>query len=86
MYHPDTGAREIDLAGHSAAGELCLARGKSRTPSGPRNLLSIRRADETGQALSAIYPSNRNLSRLVRLFNEFCVEGIEALVPHVKVA
>ncbi len=32
--------------------------------------------------LSAIYPSNRNLSRLVRLFKEFCVERIEALVPH----
>ncbi len=36
--------------------------------------------------LSAIYPSNRNLSRLVRLFKDFCVEHIEALAPHVKVA
>ncbi len=36
--------------------------------------------------LSAIYPSNRNLSRLVRLFKDFCVERIEALVPHAKVA
>ena len=34
--------------------------------------------------LSAIYPSNRNLSRLVRLFKDFCVERIEALVPHAK--
>ena len=36
--------------------------------------------------LSAVYPSNRNLSRLVRLFKDFCVEKIEALVPHAKVA
>ncbi len=36
--------------------------------------------------LSAIYPSNRNLSRLIRLFKDFCVEHIEALVPHVKFA
>jgi LysR family transcriptional regulator AphB len=35
-------------------------------------------------ALSAIYPSNRNVSRLVRLFKDFCVERIEALVPHAK--
>ena len=35
--------------------------------------------------LSAVYPSNRNLSRLVRLFKDFCVEQIEALVPHAKV-
>ncbi len=34
--------------------------------------------------LSAVYPSNRNLSRLVRLFKDFCVEQIEALVPHTK--
>jgi DNA-binding transcriptional LysR family regulator len=34
--------------------------------------------------LSAIYPSNRNLSRLIRLFKNFCVEHIEALVPHIK--
>ena len=36
--------------------------------------------------LSAVYPSNRNLSRLVRLFKDFCVEKFEALVPHSKVA
>jgi len=36
--------------------------------------------------LSAVYPSNRNLSRLVRLFKDFCVEHIEALAPHVKFA
>jgi len=36
--------------------------------------------------LSVIYPSNRNLSRLVRLFKDFCVERIEGLVPHAKVA
>ena len=35
--------------------------------------------------LSAIYPSNRNLSRLVRLFKDFCVERIEALVPRATV-
>ncbi len=34
--------------------------------------------------LFAVYPSNRNLSRLVRLFKDFCVERIEALVPHTK--
>jgi DNA-binding transcriptional LysR family regulator len=36
--------------------------------------------------LSAVYPSNRNLSRLVRLFKDFCVEHIESLAPHVKFA
>ena len=36
--------------------------------------------------LFAIYPSNRNLSRLVRLFKDFCVEKIESLVPHARVA
>ena len=36
--------------------------------------------------LSAVYPSNRNLSRLVRLFKDFCVERIEALAPHAKIA
>ncbi len=35
--------------------------------------------------LSAVYPSNRNLSRLVRLFKDFCVERIEGLAPHAKV-
>ena len=34
--------------------------------------------------LSAVYPSNRNLSRIVRLFKDFCVERIEALVPHAE--
>jgi DNA-binding transcriptional LysR family regulator len=34
--------------------------------------------------LSVIYPSNRNLSRLVRLFKDFCVERFEGLVPHTK--
>ena len=35
--------------------------------------------------LSVIYPSNRNLSRLVRLFKDFCVDRIQALVPHAKI-
>ena len=35
--------------------------------------------------LSAIYPSNRNLPRLVRLFKDFCVERVESLLPHAKV-
>lgn len=34
-------------------------------------------------ALFAIYPSNRNLSRLIRVFKDFCVENFEALVPHI---
>ncbi|MFQ5981823.1 MAG: LysR substrate-binding domain-containing protein [Woeseiaceae bacterium] len=36
--------------------------------------------------LSAVYPSARNLSRLVRLFKDFCVERIESLVPNAKFA
>ena len=36
--------------------------------------------------LSVITPSNRNLSRLVRLFKDFCIERIEGLAPHAKVA
>ena len=36
--------------------------------------------------LSVIYPSNRNLSRLVRLFKDFCIERIEGLAPHANVA
>ena len=36
--------------------------------------------------LFAVYPSNRNLSRLIRVFKDFCVEHIEALVPHIKLA
>ncbi|NOX70063.1 MAG: LysR family transcriptional regulator [Gammaproteobacteria bacterium] len=35
--------------------------------------------------LSAVYPSNRNLSRLVRLFKDFCVERIQGLAPHAKI-
>jgi len=35
--------------------------------------------------LSAIYPSNRNLSRLVRLFKDFCVDRIQTLVPHARI-
>ena len=34
--------------------------------------------------LSAIYPSNRNMSRLVRLFRDFCVEHIETLALPAK--
>ncbi len=34
--------------------------------------------------LSVVYPSNRNLSRLVRLFKDFCVERIGALVSNAK--
>jgi len=34
--------------------------------------------------LSVIYPSNRNVSRLVRLFKDFCAENIEALVPYLN--
>ncbi len=35
--------------------------------------------------LSAVYPSNRNLSRIVRLFKDFCVEHIDALSPYVDI-
>ncbi len=35
--------------------------------------------------LSAVYPSNRNLSRLVRLFKDFCIERIQGLAPHAKI-
>lgn len=34
--------------------------------------------------IAAIYPSNRNLSRLVRLFRDFCVEQFPLLVPNEK--
>ncbi len=30
--------------------------------------------------------ANRNVSRLVRLFKDFCVERIEALVPNARIA
>ena len=33
--------------------------------------------------LFAVYPSKRNLSRLVRLFKDFCAERIEALTPNI---
>ncbi len=35
--------------------------------------------------LSAVYPSNRNLSRIVRLFKDFCVEHIDTWAPHVDI-
>ena len=31
--------------------------------------------------IAAIYPSNRNLSRVVRLFRDFCVEQVPSLAP-----
>ncbi len=34
--------------------------------------------------LSAVYSARLNLSRVVRLFKDFCVENIEKLVPHTK--
>jgi DNA-binding transcriptional LysR family regulator len=36
--------------------------------------------------IAAIYPSNRNLSRVVRLFRDFCVEQFPRLVPTAKLA
>jgi DNA-binding transcriptional LysR family regulator len=36
--------------------------------------------------IAAIYPSNRNLSRVVRLFRDFCVEQFPGLVPNAKLA
>ncbi len=35
-------------------------------------------------SLSAVYSARLNLSRVVRLFKDFCVEHIERLAPHVK--
>ncbi|MCF6323629.1 MAG: LysR family transcriptional regulator [Gammaproteobacteria bacterium] len=35
--------------------------------------------------LSAVYPSNRNLSRIVRLFKDYCVEHIDELSPHLGI-
>lgn len=32
--------------------------------------------------LSAVYSQRRNLSRVVRLFKDYCLENIEALAPH----
>ncbi len=34
--------------------------------------------------LFAVYSARLNLSRVVRLFKDFCVENIEKLVPHTK--
>ncbi len=36
--------------------------------------------------IAAIYPSNRNLSRVVRLFRDFCVEQFPSLTPNAKFA
>ena len=35
-------------------------------------------------SLSAVYSARLNLSRVVRLFKDFCVEHIKRLAPHVK--
>lgn len=34
--------------------------------------------------LSAVYSDRRNLSRVTRLFKEYCAEKIEELVPHAR--
>lgn len=34
--------------------------------------------------IAAIYPSNRNLSRTVRLFRDYCVERFPSLAPNAK--
>ena len=36
--------------------------------------------------IAAIYPSNRNLSRVVRLFRDFWVERIPSMAPNAKLA
>ncbi len=36
--------------------------------------------------IAAIYPSNRNLSRVVRSFRDFCVERFPSLAPNAKPA
>jgi len=36
--------------------------------------------------IAAIYPSKRNLSRVVRLFRDFCVERFPSLAPNAKLA
>jgi len=36
--------------------------------------------------IAAIYPSNRNLSRVVRLFRDFCVERFPSMAPNAKLA
>ena len=35
--------------------------------------------------LSAVYPSNRNISRIVRLFKDFCVEHVDEMTPYTAV-
>jgi len=35
--------------------------------------------------LSAVCPSNRNVSRIVRLFKDFCIERIGALSPYANI-
>ncbi|MBL1274633.1 MAG: LysR family transcriptional regulator [Ectothiorhodospiraceae bacterium] len=35
--------------------------------------------------LSAVYPSNRNISRIVRLFKDFCVEHVDEMTPYTTV-
>lgn len=35
--------------------------------------------------LSAVYPSSRNLSRIVQLFKDFCVEHVDELLPHLGI-
>ena len=35
--------------------------------------------------LSVVYPSNRNLSRIVRLFKDFCIENVDALSPYTGI-
>ena len=36
--------------------------------------------------LSAVYPTNRNLSRIVRLFKDFCVEHVDTLLsPYIDI-
>ncbi|GMQ88705.1 MAG: LysR family transcriptional regulator [Gammaproteobacteria bacterium] len=36
-------------------------------------------------SLSAVYPSNRNLSRIVRLFKDYCVEQVDVLSPYADI-
>jgi len=35
--------------------------------------------------LSVVYPSNRNLSRIVRQFKDFCIEHVRALSPYADI-
>lgn len=36
-------------------------------------------------SLSAVYPSNRNLSRIVRVFKDYCIERVDALSPYAGI-